>query len=310
MLLRNFESAHMSEKTIKTVAIIGGGLIGESWAALFAAHGVDVRVYDPSVDIRSSFKEKVSAKLADLSQPAVGTLGDIDIFDTQERAIQSADFIQENAPERPDLKQRMFREFEEQAPMHAIFASSTSSLMWSDFTAVMAAPERAIVAHPFNPPHLLPLVEIYGVDDGVVKRAWAFYERLGYSPIRIRKEAPGHVANRLSSALFQEAVHIVAEGIADAGDVDKALKVGPGLRWAAIGVFLGYHLGGGSGGIRHYLDHLGPSQEARWASLGRPTLSAAVRETIASEVEAMVDGASIADLEAQRDARLVALRGQ
>lgn len=298
----------MNENMIETVAIVGGGLIGESWAALFATHGVNVRAFDPASDVRVSFKEKVSAKLSDLSPSRRRALGDIDVFDTQEHAVRSADFVQENAPERVDLKRRMFTEFEEQAPSHAIFASSTSSLIWSDFTADMKEAGRAIVAHPFNPPHLLPLVEIFGVDESVINRAWRFYERLGHTPIRIRKEAPGHVANRLSSALFQEAVHIVAEGIANAEDVDKALKAGPGLRWAAIGVFLGYHLGGGAGGIRHYLDHLGPSQEARWASLGSPKLSEDVCEKIVSDVETMIGATSIDELEVTRNARLVGLR--
>ena len=299
----------MSEAGVQTVAIIGGGLIGESWAALLIANGIDVRVYDASSEVRSNFKDNVAIRLADLSPSEGCVLGDIKVCSTQAHAIHAADFVQENAPERSELKRRIFREFEDQAPSHAVFASSTSSLMWGDFTAEMRAPERAIVAHPFNPPHLLPLVEIYGVDEGVVERAWGHYERLGHTPIRIRKEAPGHVANRLASALFQEAVHLVAEGIADAENVDKALKAGPGLRWAAIGVFLGYHLGGGAGGIRHYLDHLGPSQEARWASLGSPSLSDEVREKIVSQVEAMTGGAAIVDLEAQRNERLLAFRG-
>lgn len=298
----------MDEQRIKTVAIVGGGLIGESWAALFVANGLDVRVYDPSPEIRARFQNGVAAKLADLSHLSEHERGGVEVVENQELAVQSADFIQENAPERSELKQSIFAAFEEQAPAHAVMASSTSSLVWSDFTAAMKNPERAIVAHPFNPPHLLPLVEIYGIDEGIVGRACRYYEGLGHTPVRIRKEVPGHIANRLSSALFQEAVHIVAEGIADVEDVDKALKAGPGLRWAAAGVFLGYHLGGGEGGIRHYLGHLGPSQQARWASLGRPELSNDVCEKISSEVEAMVGSSSIGDLEAVRNARLLEIR--
>ncbi|MEM6648764.1 MAG: 3-hydroxyacyl-CoA dehydrogenase NAD-binding domain-containing protein [Pseudomonadota bacterium] len=295
------------EKTISTVGVIGGGLIGISWSALFLAHNLDVCVYDPSAETREGIRQSVEDKLPVLKQLGFSGHGKLTVTDTVEAAIETADFVQENAPERSDLKLSLFQEMEEIAPDHTIFASSTSSLGWSDFSTQMKAPGRAIVAHPFNPPHLLPLVEIYGVDEEVVSRARSFYESLSRTPIRIRKEVPGHIANRLSSALFQEAVHLVAEGIADAGDVDKALKAGPGVRWAAIGVFLGYHLGGGEGGIQHYLSHLGASQEARWAALGSPQLSDDVKQKIIDQVLYAIADNSIADLEKDRDHKLIHL---
>jgi 3-hydroxyacyl-CoA dehydrogenase len=293
----------MSE--IKTVAIVGGGLIGASWAALFTAGGIDVVAWDPDAAARSMFRDRVAAARRQLAQLGRRGRGKLKIVARLKAAVAAADLIQENAPEKLELKHRLFAEIVAAARPAATIASSTSSFAWSALTEGMQDPSRLIVSHPFNPPHLVPLVELYGIDPVRVQRAAAFYEAMGKATIRMKREAPGHVANRLASALYREAVNIVAEGIADVADVDKALVEGPGLRWSIQGAHMTYHLGGGEGGIRHYLDHLGPSQEKRWAALGNPSLTPAVKDLLVKGVLEEAAGRSIAELSAERDAVLI-----
>jgi len=290
---------------ITSVAIVGGGLIGASWAALFTAGGIDVTVWDPDDNALNAFRPRMLAARKQLAQLGLRGRGKVKLFKRLSAAVSGADLVQENAPEKIDLKRRLYGDIFNAAP-DVIVASSTSSFAWSDLTQGVAKASQVVVAHPFNPPHLVPLVELFGSDDAVVRRLMAFYEKLGKVPVRMKKEAPGHIANRLASALYREAVNIVAEGIADVADVDKALVEGPGLRWSIQGAHMTYHLGGGEGGIRHYLDHLGPSQEKRWESLGNPRLSPEVKDAIVRGVDAEAAGRSIADLSAERDAALLA----
>ena len=205
------------------------------------------------------------------------------------------------------LKQDLFDQIEGLVAPDVIIASSTSAHPWSALSPRMSHPIRLITAHPFNPPHLIPLVELFGPDADVLDHAEALYRGLGQHPIRLNKEAVAHIANRLASALWREAVHIVADGIADVDAVDAALVHGPGLRWSVLGAHMAYHLGGGDGGMAAYLDHLGPSQAARWDSLGTPDLSPKVCEKLVKGIEQMAAGRSLPELEAERDARLIAL---
>ena len=290
---------------IKTVAIVGGGLIGASWAALFTAGGIDVVAWDPDATARALFRDRVNAARKQLAQLGRRGRGKLKIVARLKAAVADADLIQESAPEKLELKHRLFAEIVAAAKPQATIASSTSSFAWSALTEGMKEPSRLIVSHPFNPPHLVPLVELFGTDAARVQAAAVFYEAMGKVTIRMKREAPGHVANRLASALWREAVHIVAEGIADVADVDKALVEGPGLRWSIQGAHMTYHLGGGEGGIRHYLDHLGPSQEKRWAALGSPSLTSEVKDALVRGVEAEAAGRSIAELSAERDAALI-----
>lgn len=289
---------------VNRVAIVGAGLIGASWAALFTAGNIDVTVWDPDEVALSAFRPRVSAARKQLSQLGLRGKGRIKILRRLKQAVADADLVQENAPEKIDLKRRLYNDIFSAAP-DTVIASSTSSFAWSDLTQGVSKPGQVVVAHPFNPPHLVPLVELFGANDAIVRRVKAFYEAMGKVPVRMKKEAPGHIANRLASALYREAVNIVAEGIADVEDVDKALVEGPGLRWSIQGPHMTYHLGGGEGGIRHYLDHLGPSQEKRWASLGNPQLTPEVKAAIVRGVEAEAAGRSIAELSAERDAALM-----
>ena len=292
-------------RDIKTVAVVGGGLIGASWAALFTAGDVDVVAWDPDATARALFRDRVKAARRQLAQLDRRGRGKLKVVARLKAAVTDADLIQENAPEKLELKHKLFDEILASARPEATIASSTSSFAWSQLTEGMADPSRLIVSHPFNPPHLVPLVELYGTDAARVAQAAAFYEAMGKVTIRMKREAPGHVANRLASALYREAVHIVAEGIADVADVDKALVEGPGLRWSIQGAHMTYHLGGGDGGIRHYLDHLGPSQEKRWAALGNPALTPEVKAALVRGVEEEAAGRSIADLSAERDTMLI-----
>jgi 3-hydroxyacyl-CoA dehydrogenase len=287
------------------IAVLGCGLIGESWAALFLAHGHTVDAWDPDAERRTQFAERLERPLSQLTELGLRERGQLTVHETLADAVYQADLVQENAPEKIPVKRALYKEVEAAAPTHAVIASSTSALTWSDLSPEMANPGRLITAHPFNPPHLVPLVELYGLDGAVLDRAEAVYRSVGRKPVRLKKDAVGHIANRLSSALWREAVHMVAEGIADVTAIDDALVHGPGLRWSAIGSHMTYHLGGGQGGIAHYLDHLGASQERRWATLGSPSLTPEVRALLVEGITEEAAGRSVSELEAERDVLLI-----
>lgn len=283
-----------------------------SWASLFVAKGCAVVVVDPRPEaegdlhdfIASSWPHLRALGLAESAVPASP------VFSTAIGALAGIDYLQENAPDRIDVKRRAVAEAEAVIGRDVVIASSTSSLMASDIQAGARNPERILVAHPMNPPHLVPMVELVAgrlTAPETVDRAEAFYRAMERVPIRVRKEVPGHLANRLTAALYREAVHMVAEGIADVADIDRAIAAGPGMRWALMGPHLLYHLGGGAGGYRHYLDHLGPTQEARWADLGQSPLTEPLKAQLVAGVELETGGEPMDALAARRDAALVAL---
>lgn len=292
------------------VAVVGCGLIGASWAALFLAYGYRVTAWDPSAESRRTFRDRISVPLAQVCELDSGTIASTDrleVCDTLSCAVRNADFVQENAPEKTSLKRALYSEIVSAAPAHVIISSSTSSLTWSELSEDLADKGRLITAHPFNPPHLMPLVELFASDPAIRKISESFYVSLKRDVVTLKKDAVGHIANRLSSALWREAVNIVAEGIADVSAVDRALVSGPGLRWSVVGAHMAYHLGGGEGGIRHYLEHLGPSQENRWMMLGNPKLTPEVCQLIIDGVHDEAGSKSIAELEAERDAGLLSV---
>ncbi|MBN9440467.1 3-hydroxyacyl-CoA dehydrogenase NAD-binding domain-containing protein [Bosea sp. (in: a-proteobacteria)] len=296
----------MSE-TVKRLAIVGAGMIGASWAALASAHGIRVCAYDPNPEAEArflSYVERARAQLAELGLTGSGAVG---FSDDLAASLEGAGFVQENGPENEAVKRRLLAEIDGLLPSEVVIASSTSALVRSAIVADCAQPERIIVAHPFNPPHLVPLVEIVGANPLIVARAAAFYRALGRRPVILNREMPGHIANRLASALYREAVHLVEQGVASVADIDAALCNGPGLRWALMGPHMTYHLGGGEGGIAGYLAHLGPSQVRRWQSLGSPSLDTDVQAKIIAGVAEEAGGRSIAELEARRDEGLLAL---
>ncbi len=289
------------------IAIIGCGTIGIGWAAYFLAQGLEVIAYDPNPEARDGFTARVEETLVtldaqDARRPAVA--------ETQDACVAGAALIVENAPEDIPLKRRLLVELQGAAPNDAIIASSTSSLRHSEIACDVPAPERVVIAHPFNPPHLVPLVELYGPDQEIVERLYGFYEAIGKKPIIMNREMTGHVANRLTAALWREALYLLQENVASVEDIDRAVTAGPGLRWSILGPFLTYHLGGGRGGIRHYLAHLGSSQQRRWATLGTPEMDQGLYERIINGVEAEMGQRSLDELEAYRDSKLQAVLAQ
>jgi 3-hydroxyacyl-CoA dehydrogenase len=290
------------------IAIIGCGLIGQSWTALFLFHGHDVTAWDPDPAIRAGLTKAVKRPMEQLAELGQGAArpGRLTVSDTVEEAVANAMLVQENAPEHLPLKQALYAQVEGAIGPEVIIARTTSSLTWSALSEGMKRPSRLITAHPFNPPHLMPLVELFGSESTILDRATEIYTGLDRHCVRLRKDATGHIANRLASALWREAVNIVAEGIADVADVDAALVHGPGLRWSVVGAHMAYHLGGGEGGMAHYLSHLGPSQERRWATLGNPRLTPDVCAELIAGIQAEAAGRGIPELEADRDARLIA----
>jgi len=291
----------------ETVAIIGCGLIGDSWTALMTAHAHGVTAWDPSPAVLADFEARVEKARAQVWQlmPKRPDTGRLTLSNTLEDALAGATWVQENAPEKLALKQDVYARIEAVVGDEVIIASSTSSLTWSELSVGMKRPQCLITAHPFNPPHLMPLVEIYARDENIRARSVAFYAGMDRQPVVLKRDAVGHIANRLASALWREAVNIVVEDIADVAAVDAALVHGPGLRWSVIGSHMAYHLGGGEGGIEGYLKHLGPSQERRWFTLGSPKLTPDVCEKLVSGVAEEAAGRSIETLASERDRALI-----
>ncbi|MFF8839352.1 3-hydroxyacyl-CoA dehydrogenase NAD-binding domain-containing protein [Streptomyces sp. NPDC015130] len=282
------------------VAVVGTGVIGASWTTLFLRYGHEVVATDPAPGAEARLRAAVTADQTRLTfTPDLA------------EAVADAGFVQENGPERPDLKDEVFAALDAAAPPGTVLASSSSGLLPSRIQRACAAhPERVLVGHPFNPPHLIPLVEVVPGErtaEAAVEEALRFYRGLGRRPIRLRQELPGHVANRLQAALWREAYSLVERGAASVADIDTAVAHGPGLRWALLGPFLNQHLSGGAGGIAHVLERLGPPMEEWWADLGAPRLTPALTDTITRGVAEELAGTAEADLVAERDALLTLL---
>jgi len=296
------------------IAVIGAGTIGASWAANFLARGHEVAVSDPAPE-GEAFARRFIAN----AWPTLEKLGWVEKGAMQDRftfhkdpaaAAANADFIQESGPEREDLKIKLFAAIDAAAPPQTVIASSSSGLLISRVTVECKHPERCVIGHPFNPPHLIPLVEVVGgqrTSADAIDRTLAFYRQIGKHPIHIRKEVAGHVANRLQAALWREAVHLVAEGVADVADVDAAITYGPGLRWPIFGPHLTFHLAGGVGGMAHFMKHLLVPMQSWWDDLGDPDMTPAVQRKIIDGVADEAAGRSIADLAAERDRCLIAI---
>ena len=306
----------MNDSGIETVAVIGTGLIGSAWTTLFLAHGLQVIAVDPAPEAPDRLRQTIETMAAHLRDAGL-IADDAEIETDRIRHVPSpgpelaaARFVQENAPERLELKRDLFARLDALTEPDTILASSTTALRVSDIQTACRHPERVIAGHPLNPPHLIPLVEISGgerTDPAVPGRAAAFYRSVGKVPVCLQRDIEGHIAGRLSAALWREAVHLVEQGIASVEDIDAAVVNGPGLRWAAVGPHMTYHLGGGPGGIDDYLDHLGASQERRWASLGTPRLTDEVKRQISEGLNTEAKGLSVAALEAERDRRIVSV---
>ncbi|AVG40634.1 3-hydroxyacyl-CoA dehydrogenase NAD-binding domain-containing protein [Achromobacter insolitus] len=299
---------------IRRVAIVGAGTIGASWAALFLARGLEVVVSDPAPDAESLTRARVQAAwpvLAELGHVLPGASADALRFEPElEAALAGADFVQENAPEREDFKTSLFARMDAVLPPHVIVASSSSGLIMSRLQSQCRHASRFVIGHPFNPPHLIPLVEVVGGEQtsaDTIDRCIAFYRSLGKYPIRLNKEVPGHIANRLQAALWREAIHLAAENVASVADIDAAVSQGPGLRWALFGPHMTFNLGGGAGGLANFMDHLLGPVQTWWDDLGAPDVTPELQQRLIAGVNAEAGTRSIADLVQARDAQLTAL---
>jgi carnitine 3-dehydrogenase len=299
--------------TGECVAVVGAGTIGASWTALFLAAGLRVRAYDASPLAEPHLRGQVESAWPSLKKLglAKGKLPDRLLFlATPEEAVRGAIFVQESVPEKLEVKHDIFRRIEPHLRSDAVIASSASGLLVRDMQAGWSDPSRFILGHPFNPPHLIPLVELAGnerTDPAVLAWAERFYRACGKVTIRINKEVPGHVANRLQAALWREAIHLVTEGVASLEDVDKAVSAGPGLRWSVMGPHMLFSLGSGGHGIETFCTRYRPSFERWWASLGQPELSPETIEILADGISKAERGRSFAELADERDRKIVAV---
>ncbi len=300
-------------ENVERVAIIGAGTIGASWAAHFLARGMDVQVWDPG----PGSEARVRRCVAD-AWPALERLGLTSTADRArlrwcedvEGALSNVQFVQESAPEDKALKLALYESFDSALPEDAVMASSTSGLLLSELQAGRAGRARYVLGHPFNPPHLIPLVEVLGgaqTAAEVVDWALTFYDAHGKTAIRLNREVPGHLVNRLQAAIWREAIDAVVSGLATVEDVDKAIAYGPGLRWSLMGPHQIFHLAGGPGGMRNFLEHFGPNIENWWRDMRNVTLTPDVKAKLIDGVEAEAAGRSVENLAAERDAHLLNL---
>ncbi len=302
----------MSE--IERTAILGAGVIGASWAALFLASGRSVTVFDPDPNAEASVRKYIEMAwpaLEELGQVGHATRDAITFAPTAAEAVRNAQFIQENVPERLPIKHSTYAEVEPELSADAIVSSSTSGLTLEALQQGWRDPSKLILGHPFNPPHLIPLVELTANDatgSDVLNRTETFYEDLGKVTIRIKKGMPGHVANRLQAAVWREAVHMAIEGVASVEDIDKAMWAGPGLRWAAMGPTTLFHLGAGDGGLRAFCDHFKDTFNGWWDDLGNPRLDEDVINKLVDGINDQTQGQSTEELSAQRDKMLTAMQ--
>jgi 3-hydroxyacyl-CoA dehydrogenase len=293
-------SMSTSSSNVKRVAVVGTGVIGASWVAYFLAHGLDVNATDPSPGAEDRLRAAVAQHWPTLER----------FHDSLEDAVSVADFVQENGPERMDFKIDLFRRMDAAAPPDTILASSSSGLAISGVQSGCAHPQRVVLGHPFNPPHLIPLVEVIGGEQTsaeAIERTMAFYAAIGKRPIHVKREVKGHIANRLQAALWREAFHLVNEGVASVADIDTAIAHGPGLRWAVMGPFMNLHLSGGAGGIEHVLAHLGGPIEDWWKDLGTPSMTADLKQKVTDGVAQELGSRRTSDLETARDTLLLNL---
>ncbi|RRO16877.1 L-carnitine dehydrogenase [Saccharopolyspora rhizosphaerae] len=295
------------------IACIGAGVIGGGWVAHFLARGYRVTAWDPAPDA----SEKLH-RLVDLAWPALTELGlaegadrnNLTVAETLENAVADADFVQESAPEDLELKRDLLARIDAATPVDVVISSSTSGFTMTEMQERCTTPQRLVVGHPFNPPYLIPLVEVVGgegTEESAVRWASEFFEVAGKSVITMDREVPGFIANRLQEAIWREALHMVANGEATVEQIDTSITEGPGLRWPLFGPCLTFHLAGGEGGMAHMLDHFGPSLKAPWTRLEAPELTGELRDRMVSGCEQAADGRDNAELVAQRDSAVIAV---
>ena len=300
---------------VERVGVVGTGVIGAGWAAHFLRQGMDVIAWDPAPDAPAKL-----ARTLDQVWPTMERLGlkpgasrdRITVANSLAALADEAQVVQESAPENLEVKIDLLAELDAAAPPEVVLISSTSGFAMSDMQVRCRHPGRTVVGHPFNPPYLMPLVEVVGgarSDPEVVDWAVAFYQSIDRRALRMARELPGFVANRLQEALWREALHMVAAGEATVEEIDAAIVDGPGLRWAIMGPCLTFHLAGGEGGMAHMLDHFGPALLEPWTRLEAPELTPDLRDRMVAGCEDEAGARSVADLIAERDDGLICIMG-
>ena len=298
---------------VKHVTSIGAGPIGAGWAAHFLARGYQVTAYIHHRDEEIQFMSVVNTAwpcLVDLGLADGASLDRLTVTDDLNMATREAQFIQESAPERMEIKQALYETLGRITPPEVVIASSTSGLTMTDIQIKSATPERCVVGHPFNPPYLLPLVEVIGGDktaEDALDWVMAFYHHAGKEPIRLKKEIPGFIATRLQEALWREALHMVANGEASPEDIDRALRFGPAPRMAIQGQCMAFHVACGAGGMATNLDQFGPALKLPWTRLKAPELTQELRDAMVNGCNDMAAGRHFEDMAAERDRRIVAV---
>lgn len=300
----------LDQKQVERVAVVGTGVIGASWAAFFLSRGLDVAATDPTPKGKETLYNMLDRVWPDLVATglAPGASRDRLTFSTDlAEALHGVGWVQENGPERADLKRKLFADMDRLTSPEVILATSSSGLHMTEIQSDVRNPERCVVGHPFNPPHLIPVVEVVAgklTSGDAVTSAMTFYKKVGKRPIHLCKEVNGHISNRLQAALWRECVSLVSTGVVSVSDIDEVMCWGLGPRWAVMGPNLLFHLGGGQGGLDHFIEHLGGPFSAWWNDLGRPELTPELKKILVAGVEEEIGGASIQDLEAKRDRML------
>jgi carnitine 3-dehydrogenase len=301
------------DRPIHRVAIVGTGVIGASWAAQYLACGFDVVATDPAANAESNLRKYVDEaweQLEAIGLSAGASRDRLSFTPDMKEALSKADLVQENGPERPDFKIKLFADMDAATPADAIIASSSSGITPSVMQSGCKRPERVLVGHPFNPPHIIPLVEVVGgakTSPAAIQQAMRFYASIGKKPIHLQKELPGHVANRLQAARYREMLYLIEQGVLSVEDTDAAVCYGPGLRWGVMGQSLQWHLGGGAGGIKHFMEHLMDPLQGMMKVLGNPKITAELKQTVIEGVMREAGNRSVEELAHAENEVLVGL---
>jgi carnitine 3-dehydrogenase len=305
-----------SNQPVRRIAIVGTGVIGASWAAYYLSRGFDVVATDPGPQAKENLRKYVDDAWPLLTQVGLSSGASRDrltFSPDMNRALAEADWVQENAPERPDFKIKLFAQMDEATPPNSIIASSSSGITMDVIQSGCKRPERCVIGHPFNPPHVVPLVEVVGgakTSEATIERAMTFYASIGKKPVRLHKALPGHVANRFQAALYKEVLYLVQQGVLSVEDADVAVCYGPGIRWGVMGPSLQWHVGGGQGGIQHFMEHLMDPLAGMMKTLGTPDITPQLKQTVVDAVLKEARGRSVEQLASEENSVLIALLKQ
>ena len=303
---------------VESIAIVGAGIIGSSWAAFYASKGFQVKMWDVDADLCQKGHQQAADIIRQLQAQGIlsgnkvaESISRIETAGELEHAVENVQLVQESVAENYEIKKQVFKALDAHTEADVILASSSSGLLMTEIQQVTRHPERCLIAHPFNPPHLIPLVELVpgdGTDERTIATMKSLYEELGKVPVVLKKAVPGHLANRLAMALWREAVDLVVQGIASVEDVDKAVSAGPGMRWAVMGPHMIYNLGGGEGGMDQFIDHFGPAVKVWWDSLASwTTMPPEAKGLLVDGLKAEMGDRTISDLNRWRDEKFIQL---